>query len=361
MLCSVVLPHPLLPSPPLSRSARLDGEKKRKINKKKHPHETKRRDVFQDAYHSFMPSYQDYVVARDDIDPSTGGAARAAAATAPPTGGSEKQSRVVRTRTFLIGNLDRPTGEQTADGAEVGSPPPAPLPLLLVVLPEGGGECFRCVCCRFDGSSAVEGQPCVFASIGPGFPSKGKTELLRSTSTCTFVTARSTSTCTFVTSFGRFCFPFPAHISLPIPHPPPPRAAPQQSGAGEEKSADGSGEGGGGGGQSHHHHRNGTRRLDDEDEDLEGGLDEDWGQDVDVIELQNRLPDTTSTSSSAARGGKGKAKSAKSKAAAAAAAAAAEVAAAAVAQAEAEVAGAAGKSDSDGKGSARGVPEALAV
>lgn len=72
------------------------------------------RDVFQDAYHSFMPSYQDYVVARDDIDPNTpaGGAARAAAAT--EKGGGEKQSRVVRTRTFLIGNLDRPTGGPSA-------------------------------------------------------------------------------------------------------------------------------------------------------------------------------------------------------------------------------------------------------
>lgn len=72
------------------------------------------RDVFQDAYHSFMPSYQDYVVARDDIDPNTpaGGAARAAAAT--EKSGGEKQSRVVRTRTFLIGNLDRPTGGPSA-------------------------------------------------------------------------------------------------------------------------------------------------------------------------------------------------------------------------------------------------------
>ena len=69
-----------------------------------------------------MPSYQDYVVARDDIDPNTpaGGAARAAAA-ATEKGGSEKQSRVVRTRTFLIGNLDRPRGEPSAstDGTPV--------------------------------------------------------------------------------------------------------------------------------------------------------------------------------------------------------------------------------------------------
>lgn len=42
-----------------------------------------------------MPVYQDYVVARDDHDPDTG------------TGGSVGKSRVVRTRTFLMGNLDR--------------------------------------------------------------------------------------------------------------------------------------------------------------------------------------------------------------------------------------------------------------
>ena len=30
-------------------------------------------------------------------------------------------------------------------------------------------------------------------------------------------------------------------------------------------------------------------------EDLDGGLDEDWGQDVDVIELQNSLPDSRSS------------------------------------------------------------------
>eukprot|EP00612_Vaucheria_litorea_P001925 CAMPEP_0171458112 /NCGR_PEP_ID=MMETSP0945-20130129/3918_1 /TAXON_ID=109269 /ORGANISM="Vaucheria litorea, Strain CCMP2940" /LENGTH=313 /DNA_ID=CAMNT_0011983849 /DNA_START=341 /DNA_END=1282 /DNA_ORIENTATION=- len=41
-------------------------------------------DVFQDAYHSFMPSYQDYVVARDDHD----------------------NPKTVRAKTFLVGNLD---------------------------------------------------------------------------------------------------------------------------------------------------------------------------------------------------------------------------------------------------------------
>lgn len=75
---------------------------------------SERRDVFQDAYHSFMPSYQDYVVARDDLDPNTPvtGTTRApgggGGGVARPAGGSGgKESRVVRTRTFLIGNLDR--------------------------------------------------------------------------------------------------------------------------------------------------------------------------------------------------------------------------------------------------------------
>eukprot|EP00752_Nemacystus_decipiens_P008988 g8024.t1 len=149
------------------------------------------RDVFQDAYHSFMPSYQDYVVARDDIDPNTpaGGAARAAAAAAGK-GESDKQSRVVRTRTFLIGNLDRPTG-----GPSVST----------------------------GGTQSVDGEAKLAAGDG------------------------------------------------------------------------GSGGGGGGvdGGGSQATGR-GRRRLSAEDEDLEGGLDEDWGHDVDVIELQNRLPDTDS-------------------------------------------------------------------
>lgn len=34
----------------------------------------------------------------------------------------------------------------------------------------------------------------------------------------------------------------------------------------------------------------GRRRV--EDEDMEGGLDEDWGHDVTVIELQSRVPDS---------------------------------------------------------------------
>ena len=68
-----------------------------------------------------MPSYQDYVVARDDIDPNTApdGARAAAAAAAAATNG--KQSRVVRTRTFLIGNLDRGNMSKTSpsSGPEV--------------------------------------------------------------------------------------------------------------------------------------------------------------------------------------------------------------------------------------------------
>lgn len=76
-----------------------------------------------------MPSYQDYVVARDDIDPNTAptdGARAAAAAAAAATNG--KQSRVVRTRTFLIGNLDRgnmskasPSSDQEVNEAQYGA------------------------------------------------------------------------------------------------------------------------------------------------------------------------------------------------------------------------------------------------
>lgn len=120
-----------------------------------------------------------------------------------------------------------------------------------------------------------------------------------------------------------------------------------QTAEGEAKSAAGNGNGGGSGsGQATGRTR---RRLSAEDEDLEGGLDEDWGHDVDVIELQNRLPDT-STVTSRDKGGKskgkskGKAKGGKA-AAAAAAAAAAEVVAEAEAAAQAEVAAAAGKPD----------------
>eukprot|EP00904_Undaria_pinnatifida_P013354 jgi/Undpi1/9149/HiC_scaffold_26.g11607.m1 len=145
------------------------------------------RDVFQDAYHSFMPSYQDYVVARDDIDPNTNpDEARAAAAAAAANNG--KQSRVVRTRTFLIGNLDR--GNMNNSN-------------------------------RTNPSPSQEGHEAGQSG------SKGVSQDL---------------------------------------------------------------EGG-------HQERNGRTRhappggLQEEDEDMEGGLDEDWGQDVDIIELQNRLPD----------------------------------------------------------------------
>lgn len=73
------------------------------------------------------------------------------------------------------------------------------------------------------------------------------------------------------------------------------------------------------------HPTNGGRgRLSVDDEDLEGGLDEDWGHDVNVIELQNRLPDTSSSRG----GGKSKPKSKRSKGAAAEVEAAAAAAAA---------------------------------
>ncbi|CAM9430906.1 unnamed protein product [Pylaiella littoralis] len=197
------------------------------------------RDVFQDAYHSFMPSYQDYVVARDDIDPNTaaGGAART-----PSKSTGKKQSRIVRTRTFLIGNLDRGNMSKpslSTDGTELDD--------------------------------------------------------------------------------------------------------------GEEKSAAGTG------GQS----ISDRRRLSVEDEDLEGGLDEDWGHDVSVIELQNRLPDSSSAASfSKDKKSKSKSKSKGSKETAAAAAAA-EVAAAAAATAAAADAGeqAAASGEPDGKSPTRSAAE----
>ncbi|CAM9327480.1 unnamed protein product [Ectocarpus fasciculatus] len=188
------------------------------------------RDVFQDAYHSFMPSYQDYVVARDDLDPNTpvAGTARAArggeGGVARPAGGSggEKESRVVRTRTFLIGNLDRGNMSKptlSTDGTQ---------------------------------STDESDNP---AAGGGGHPANG-----------------------------------------------------------------------------------GRGRLSVDDEDLEGGLDEDWGHDVDVIELQNRLPDTSSGSKG---GGKNKPKSKRSKGTAAAAAEVEAAATAAAAQEETAAAAAA--------------------
>lgn len=62
-----------------------------------------------------MPSYQDYVVARDDHDPKTaptatqgrGVGSGRGTGTTPNSASNSDQSRVVRTRTFLIGNLDR--------------------------------------------------------------------------------------------------------------------------------------------------------------------------------------------------------------------------------------------------------------
>ncbi|CAB1118218.1 unnamed protein product [Ectocarpus sp. CCAP 1310/34] len=183
------------------------------------------RDVFQDAYHSFMPSYQDYVVARDDLDPNTpvagggGGVAR-------PAGGSggKKESRVVRTRTFLIGNLDRGNMSKptlSTDGTQ---------------------------------STDESDNP---AAGGGSHPANG-----------------------------------------------------------------------------------GRGRLSVDDEDLEGGLDEDWGHDVNVIELQNRLPDTSSSRG----GGKSKPKSKRSKGAAAAAAEVEAAAAAAAAAQEGTAAAAAAPS-----------------
>ena len=91
-----------------------------------------------------------------------------------------------------------------------------------------------------------------------------------------------------------------------------------------------------------HQERNGRTRhappggLQEEDEDMEGGLDEDWGQDVDIIELQNRLPDyDKSKNRGPGMQSGGEVKETRGRKGVAAAAAAATVAAAAAAAAAA--------------------------
>lgn len=62
---------------------------------------------------------------------------------------------------------------------------------------------------------------------------------------------------------------------------------------GEEKADKGVSRTMDGGGRARSGHGGlGDGRIDEDVEDIEGGLDEDWGHDVDVIELQNRLPDS---------------------------------------------------------------------
>lgn len=117
------------------------------------------------------------------------------------------------------------------------------------------------------------------------------------------------------------------------------RLAPQSTDESDNPAA-------GGGG----HPANGGRgRLSVDDEDLEGGLDEDWGHDVDVIELQNRLPDTSSSSKG---GGGNKPKSKRNKGAAATAA---EVEAAAAAAAQEETAAAAAAASPSSSAASQGV------
>lgn len=84
-----------------------------------------------------------------------------------------------------------------------------------------------------------------------------------------------------------------------------------------------------------------------DEEDLEGGLDEDWGHDVDVIELQNRLPDHNSSKASGRRG-KSKSRHGR-RAAAEVEAVATEVVEQAAAAAALRVADGAINSDSTGK------------
>ncbi len=63
-------------------------------------------DVLQDAYHSFTPSYQDYVVARDDVDHHASSTPGSTSSLPTRQDGNTPQ-KVIRTRTYLIGNLDR--------------------------------------------------------------------------------------------------------------------------------------------------------------------------------------------------------------------------------------------------------------
>ncbi len=70
-------------------------------------------DVIQDAYHSFTPSYQDYVVAREAPEH----AANTPGSQSSPTqqlDGAHSPQKVIRTRTYLIGNLDKESMEKTS-------------------------------------------------------------------------------------------------------------------------------------------------------------------------------------------------------------------------------------------------------
>ncbi len=67
-------------------------------------------DVLQDAYHSFTPSYQDYVVAREDGDHNANTPGSSSTVSHPKQDDHSPQ-KVIRTRTYLIGNLDRKSME----------------------------------------------------------------------------------------------------------------------------------------------------------------------------------------------------------------------------------------------------------
>ncbi len=70
-------------------------------------------DVLQDAYHSFTPSYQDYVVARESSDHHTNTPGSTNHTSPSRRDGKASPQKVIRTRTYLIGNLDKESMEKT--------------------------------------------------------------------------------------------------------------------------------------------------------------------------------------------------------------------------------------------------------
>ncbi len=72
-------------------------------------------DVLQDAYHSFTPSYQDYVVARESSDHHANTSGSKNSASPSKRDGKASPQKVIRTRTYLIGNLDKESMETTPE------------------------------------------------------------------------------------------------------------------------------------------------------------------------------------------------------------------------------------------------------
>ncbi len=83
-------------------------------------------DVLQDAYHSFTPSYQDYVVAREDGDRHANASGSSNAPSHSKQDDDNSPQKVIRTRTYLIGNLDRISMEKDAESESSRHPPDSP-------------------------------------------------------------------------------------------------------------------------------------------------------------------------------------------------------------------------------------------